>query len=388
MATKLFLRDTAANGIGNYFDSVTTAGSATATGVVDTTASGTEIQWTQTAGGTVLEFISGRVPSGGFTLSGTMTFSIWAHQSHMNANCGARSRVFKRTAAGVETEVGGGPYNDGVEFGTSSAEMVWTGTPTSTAFAENDRIIVRYYITNVGTMGGGFTCTLTYNGADAATGDSFFQINENVTFKAETTNHAATGTLTGQLGSVAGSAVHIAHHTTTGALAGPSSAIAGSASSATVRPSTGALVGSGSTVAGSSARTRAHASTGALTGAGASVSGSAARTRIHVTTAILAGLQASIAGSAARSEPGGAVTHSTDGALAGQLGALAGIASRAAAPVAHSTSGVLVGEGPAIAGFALAESLFALARRTRARRRSRSDYGMFFFSPRDDVHYK
>lgn len=63
--------------------------------------------------------------------------------------------------------------------------MVWTGTPTSTAFAEDDRIIVRYYITNIGTMASGHTCTLTYNAADAATGDSFFQINEDVTFKAE-----------------------------------------------------------------------------------------------------------------------------------------------------------------------------------------------------------
>lgn len=184
MASKLFLRNTANNAIGNYFDMVATAGSASDTGVVNTAASGTEIQWTRTAVGTVLEFISGRVPAGGFTLAGTMTFSIWAHESNMNANCGARSRVFKRSA-GVDTEVGGGPYSDGVEFGTAAAEMTWTGTPTSTAFAEDDRIIVKYYITNIGTMGGGFTCTLTYNAADAATGDSFFQINETVTFKAE-----------------------------------------------------------------------------------------------------------------------------------------------------------------------------------------------------------
>lgn len=185
MATKLFLRSTANNGIGTFYDMGTTAGSASTTGVVDTVASGTEIQWTRTAGGTVLEWISGRVPAGGFTLSGTMTFSIWANESHMNANCGARARVFKWTAAGVESEIGGGPYNDGVEFGTAAAEMTWTGTPTSTAFSEDDRIVVRYYITNVGTMGGGFTCTLTYNAADAATGDSFFQINENVAFKTE-----------------------------------------------------------------------------------------------------------------------------------------------------------------------------------------------------------
>ena len=172
MATKLFIRNTALNGIGNFYDMVTTAGSSAATGVVNTAASGTQIQWTRTAGGTVLEFISGRVPSGGFTLSGTMSFSIWAHESNMSANAGARARVFKRTSGGTETEVGGGPYNDGVEFSTpNTAEMTWTGTPTSTAFAEDDRIIVRYYITNAGgTMASGYTCTITYNAADAATG--------------------------------------------------------------------------------------------------------------------------------------------------------------------------------------------------------------------------
>lgn len=139
MATKLFLRNTAANGIGTFFDMLATAGAGSATGVVNSAASGTQIQWTRTAGGTVLEYISGRVPAGGFTLSGTMTFSIWAHESNAQANCGARARVFKRAANGTVTEIAGGPWNDGVEFGTSAAEMTWTGTPTSTAFAEDDR---------------------------------------------------------------------------------------------------------------------------------------------------------------------------------------------------------------------------------------------------------
>lgn len=212
MATKLVLRNTAANGIGSYFDMlVDSFGSAADTGVVNTAASGTEIQWTRTAGGTVLEFISGKAPAGGFTLAGAMTFSIWAKGSNMNANCGARARVFKRTAAGVESEVGGGPYSDGIEFTTADAEYTWTGAPTSTAFAENDRIIVRYYITNVGTMGGGFTSTLTYNAANAATGDSFFQIAETVAFKPASTiveaDAASVGaaTVSADSGAVAGS---------------------------------------------------------------------------------------------------------------------------------------------------------------------------------------
>ncbi len=196
MATKLFLRETTNSGIGTYRDMVTTAGSASTTGVVNTVASGSEILWTKTAGGAVLEWISGRSPAGGWTLSGAVTFSIWAHESNNLANCGGRARLFKRTAAGSETEIGSGPWNDGVEFTKNTpTEMLWSGTPTPTTFAENDRLVARYYITNVGTMGGGYTCTLTYDAADAATGDSFVQLTETVAFKAESTTYNEAFTL-------------------------------------------------------------------------------------------------------------------------------------------------------------------------------------------------
>ncbi len=188
MATKLFLRSTTNNGIGpSYLDMVVTAGSGSATCVVNTAASGTEIQWTVTDGGAVRQWISGRVPAGGFTLT-TTDISIWAHESGTSANAGGRYRLFKRSAAGVETELGGGAYDDGVEFtkGTPT-EMTWTGNPTDTAFAENDRLLLKLYITNVGTMGGSQTCTLTYNGADGATGDAFLNLNETVAFKDEST---------------------------------------------------------------------------------------------------------------------------------------------------------------------------------------------------------
>jgi hypothetical protein len=198
MATKLFIRDSTNLALSSYRNMITTAGSASTTGVVDTAASGTDIQWTKTAGGAALAWISGRVPAGGVTISGTMTFSIWAHESNMNANAGGRVHVYNYSG-GSETEMTGSPFNDGVEFGTAAAEMTWTGTATGNNFlAENDRIVVKYYITNVGTMASGHTCTLTYDAADAATGDSFFQINENVTFKLED----ITGTEAGNLNAV------------------------------------------------------------------------------------------------------------------------------------------------------------------------------------------
>lgn len=197
MATKLFLRNTQNNGIGaTYYDMVTTAGSASDTGVVNTVASGTEIQWTKTADGSILQWVSGRAPAGGFTLT-TTDISVWCHESHMNANAGGLYRVFKRTSLGVETELLGGPFNDGVEFGTAAAEMLWAGNVTDTGFAEDDRILLKLYITNVGTMGGGFTCTVTFNGADAATGDSFFNVAETITFKSDPTIIEADGTAAG-----------------------------------------------------------------------------------------------------------------------------------------------------------------------------------------------
>jgi hypothetical protein len=195
MATKLFLRNTSTNGIsdtgdGIVYDMVTTAGASADTAVVNTAASGTQIQFTKTAGGSTIAWISGRAPAGGFTLT-TTDIDAWLQESNAQANCGGRYRVFKRTAAGVTSEVAGGPFNDGVEFGTGAASMTWAGNVTDTAFSEDDRILVRLYITNVGTMGGGRTCTLTFNAANAATGDSFFNIAETVAFKAESNPQSA-----------------------------------------------------------------------------------------------------------------------------------------------------------------------------------------------------
>ena len=191
MATKLFLCNTQTNGItdtgdGLVYDMKTTAGAASDTGVVNTVASGMNIQWTKTAGGSTMAFISGRVPSGGFTLT-TTDVDFWCRESDMNANAGGRFHLYQYTP-GVPTitELGGSPFDDGVEFSsTGVSSMTWAGNVTDTVFAENDRLLLRPYITAVGTMGGGFTCTLTFNAADASTGDSFFNIAETVAFKAE-----------------------------------------------------------------------------------------------------------------------------------------------------------------------------------------------------------
>lgn len=202
MATKLFLRNTTNNGItdtgdGILYDLSTVAGSSVDTAVTNTTAGGTEIQATKTAGGSTIAWISGRAPAGGFTLTNA-DISLWQVESNMNANIGGRFRVFKRTAAGVVTEIAGGPYNDGAEMNTSDREDLWdtiTAGLTDTAFAEDDRILLRYYVTNAGTMAAGHTGTLKFNAANAATGDSFFNIAETVTFKPDAQTISGVGNI-------------------------------------------------------------------------------------------------------------------------------------------------------------------------------------------------
>lgn len=197
MATKLFLRNTTTNGItdtgdGILYDLSTSAGSSVDTTVTNTTASGTEIQATKTAGGSTVAWISGRAPSGGFTLT-TSDISLWQVESNMNANIAGRYRVFKRAANGTITELGGGPFSDDVEMNTADREDTWAGNVTDTAFAEDDRILIRYYLTNSGTMASGHTGTMKFNAADAATGDSFFNIAETVSFKANEISIPLTG---------------------------------------------------------------------------------------------------------------------------------------------------------------------------------------------------
>lgn len=185
MATKLFLRNTTTSGLvvsglTILYDMLTTAGAGVDTDQITLTAGGTEILWTQTAGGSSVGWISPRLTAG-FTLT-SVALSAWFLESNLNDNAGARARIY-RWAEGVVTELGGGPFDDGVEWTGSIAEYTWTANVTDTAFNANDRLILRLFATNVGTMTAG-TANLQFNAADAATGDSFFSINENVTFVA------------------------------------------------------------------------------------------------------------------------------------------------------------------------------------------------------------
>jgi hypothetical protein len=186
-STTLYLRNTHSK-VSGYYDLEITRGPGAATGVVNTASSGTNIQWTKTAAGLSMAWISAPAPVGGFTLDATATFNLWVIESNIAANAGARARLYKYSGGAEGAAIGA--WDDGVEFSAvNSTAMNWTGNPAATDFAEGDRLVVKFFITNIGTMGGSRTCTMAYAGNGAgSSGDSYVTIGETVTFKTEITH--------------------------------------------------------------------------------------------------------------------------------------------------------------------------------------------------------
>lgn len=186
--------------------------------------------------------------------------------------------------------------------------------------------------------------------------------------------HSTSGTLTGQLGSVAGTAQHNIPHPTSGVLGGQEAVIVGAAdheAQAVPHTSTGALTGPGSTLDGSATRFRAfstsgvlagqtatiagdadheaqtvpHTTTGALTGPGSTIAGSATHQYLHTTSGVLSGSVATLAGSAARLHAFG-----SSGELTGQGAVVEGDADHEPQALPHVAEGALVGEGAEMGG--------------------------------------
>jgi hypothetical protein len=182
------------------------------------------------------------------------------------------------------------------------------------------------------------------------------------------TARPSSGALTGQIGSVAGTAAHVAKHATTGALVGQIGSVAGTASSATARASSGALVGPGSVVAGSAVHNVPHASSGALAGQGSAVAGAASRAVAHNASGAIDGPGSEITGSA---------TSFTIHAATGDLEALGALMAATAVHIAiHNATGAIVGPGAMTEGVVDTQSARGKMLRARRRRRKSVDYGM------------
>jgi hypothetical protein len=128
---------------------ITTALSNSAT---TTTASGTSIQATATAGGTALKWIT--APLGAATTLATIGFvNIWAKETNASGNCTVSIQLFPYSAA-VEGSVCLTDTAYTVELTTSYvAQRYATAAVTSQAFAVGDRLVIKIFIINVGTMG-------------------------------------------------------------------------------------------------------------------------------------------------------------------------------------------------------------------------------------------
>lgn len=185
-ATKIFLRSTSSD-LAGYQEALVTAGAALTTSITNTTSGGTDIQVTVSAGGATVAWISKPLVSG-FTLSGSVTCNLWGLESATQANASFRCRLYKYSGSEGAALV---TPQSASELSTSAAVKNFSATPTSTAFAAGDRIVVKVFLENcgstsgcpTGTMGASRTVTMNYNaGTGGANGDTWAQINENVTF--------------------------------------------------------------------------------------------------------------------------------------------------------------------------------------------------------------
>lgn len=191
-----FRRDASAVG-GNFYQLLTTRSAvASTTGVVQT-ANVSQIQWTRTAGGTVLEWISPRVKDHwlfqqtGITGAWIVSATIVGFESAATANAGVRVKVF-RWRAGVEAECLTMDWTT-AELGTTQVtfQLADTGIAgvgnivvTPTDFQVDDRIVARLYAIPIGgAMPAGQTATFVYD--DSATSTSRLQLLESPDFKAE-----------------------------------------------------------------------------------------------------------------------------------------------------------------------------------------------------------
>lgn len=188
MATKLFLKAQLNpwNGIYGHANIVRSVAAAV-TSVTNTTASGTKIQATKTGGGTAVKWISPPV-SAVVTISGTITNNLWAKEQAIGNNATVRIEVAKWSVASQSEGAAFSATSLSTELTTTNVANNWTdASPTSTTFQVGDRIVMYIYIVNVGTMGAGSPgVTVTYSGpTNAASGDSYVQFNEAITFLAE-----------------------------------------------------------------------------------------------------------------------------------------------------------------------------------------------------------
>lgn len=120
--------------------------------------------------------------SSAFTMSGNITVTLrQAVESATQANVGAKVYVAKVSPTGTVSAVGNASSS---EFSTTAGNITVTITPTSTAFAKKDRILIYIHVVGVGTLAltGSRTASFQYAGTSAGTDDTNLSFTENFSF--------------------------------------------------------------------------------------------------------------------------------------------------------------------------------------------------------------
>lgn len=140
---------------------------------------------TQTAGGTAVAWVSPPL-SAPITISGTVTMNLWAYANLVGANVTVAVSLAKYSGGSQGAAFLTSSF--GTALGTSAGVCNWTGSPTSTAFAAGDRLVITGLITNATSLAmvGGDTVTMDYAGlTGGSNGDAFVALTENLSFQPE-----------------------------------------------------------------------------------------------------------------------------------------------------------------------------------------------------------
>lgn len=153
-------------------------------------------------GSGLMEFLSPPVDAD-TTISGTITFNLRSLESNMSANVAINCIIERLDSTGAIVSTISQTARV-TELGTTEAAANFTATPTSTNMLKGDRLRIRVYGDDAGTMATGYTFTLVFDGGTAgASGDSYVTFTETFGFQT-TTPTGSTLYLTDVAGPVVG----------------------------------------------------------------------------------------------------------------------------------------------------------------------------------------
>ncbi|WP_242344287.1 cytochrome c3 family protein [Anaeromyxobacter terrae] len=165
LAQTLYLRNDPAS-VAGYREANPTAGTAAVQATTNTTNAGTRINWTATAGGTQLAWLSPPLAAA-YSFGAAATCNVWARESNAAANTTVRCEFFRYTTSEAGTALCAASRTAAEVSATTMTQYSWTCTPTTTSFAAGDRVAIRLYVANLGTMAAGYQQLGQYDGTSA-----------------------------------------------------------------------------------------------------------------------------------------------------------------------------------------------------------------------------